>query len=168
MSLKNKEEIFIVIFVFIILKISLYLFDEESYFNGEFSIYRLTVSLATIFYFLYKLKQENKNLAFREVFFFSFMAIVGMGLFGWVLDAFIYNYLDNTWLNHAVNIEYQAQKSELEAMNATGSLDRDFIEQDMIKEHSIWGLLKSFLFSLPFSAIFSFFIGLLFQSKSDD
>jgi Protein of unknown function (DUF4199) len=166
LSLK-KNEIFIAVFVFVILKLVLYIFDKEKYFRGDFATYRYLVSISLIIYFLYKFKQEIKHLKLIDVFLFTFISVVGIGLSGWLIDVLVYNYWDNSWLKDAIEMEYSAQKSELESMNATGNLDRDTIEEDMLKHFSIWGLFKSFLFSIPFLAIFSFFIGILFQSRED-
>jgi Protein of unknown function (DUF4199) len=166
LSLK-RIEIFIAVFVFVILKLVLYIFDKEKYFSGEFATYRYLVSISLTLYFLYKFKQEIKHLKLIDVFLFTFVSVVGIGLSGLLIDVLVYNYLDNSWLKDAIEMEYSAQKSELESMNATGDLDRDKIEQDMIEQFSAWGLLKSFLYSLPFLALLSLLIGTLFQSRED-
>jgi hypothetical protein len=166
LSSKNVE-ITISVFIFVILKLILYIFDSEKYFSGEFAIYRYLGSMSLILYFLYKFKQEIKNLRFKDIFLFTFISVMGIGLSGYLIDVLVYNYWDNGWLKDAIEMELSAQKAELEAMNATGVLNIEVIEQDMIKQFSNWGLFKSFLFSIPFLAIFSFFIGILFQSRED-
>ncbi len=155
--------------IHIIIKISIYLIDIEAFAINKFGIYRSLFLLVMIIFSIYKLKEEQRNRPFSQIFLFVFGTFIIAAFMGCLIDILIFSvFKDGDIIDIITDNEYKGYLDELDYMDATGDVDRDEIRDMIIANSSPWGLFKSFLIGIPFSIIISTIISLFFYPSRSE